>query len=71
MASMAKSLRSAHIFIFNEEDVKSRQGWKHCVQKSLKKVSFNFASEASKVYILSGQKLIKSAKNGQFGEFFF
>ena len=26
-------------------------------------------SEASYVYILSGQKLIKNAKNGQFGEF--
>ena len=27
-----------------------------------KKVSFNIASEASYVYILSGQKLVKSAK---------
>ena len=34
--------------------------------ESHKKVSFNIASEASYVYILSGQKLIKSAKNGQF-----
>ena len=34
------------------------------------KVSFNFASETSYVYILSGQKLIKSAKNGPFGRFF-
>ena len=34
------------------------------------KVSFNIASEASSVYILSGQKLIKKEKkNGQFGEF--
>ena len=30
---------------------------------------FNIASEASNVYILSGQKLIKNPKNGQFGEF--
>ena len=30
------------------------------------KVSFNIASEASYVYILSGQKLIKRAKNGPF-----
>ena len=30
------------------------------------KVSFNIASEASYVYILSGQKLIKNAKNGPF-----
>ena len=34
------------------------------------KVAFNIASEASYVYILSGQKLInKNAKNGQFGDF--
>ena len=33
------------------------------------KVSFNIASVASYVYILSGQKFIKNAKNGQFGEF--
>ena len=36
--------------------------------KNAKKVSFNTASEASDVYILSGQKLIKNAKNGQLGE---
>ena len=30
------------------------------------KVSFNIASEASYVYILGGQKLIKNAKNCQF-----
>ena len=30
------------------------------------KVSFNIASEASYVYIWSGQKLIKNAKNGPF-----
>ena len=29
-------------------------------------VAFNIASEASYVYILSGQKLIKKAKNGPF-----
>ena len=29
-----------------------------------RKVSFNIASEASYVYILSGQKFIKNAKNG-------
>ena len=37
--------------------------------KITEKVSFNIASEASYVYILSGKKLIKNAKNGQFGEF--
>ena len=34
-----------------------------------KKVSFNIASEASYVYILSGQKLIENAKNDPIGEF--
>ena len=32
------------------------------------KVAFNIASEASYVYILSGQKFIKNVKKGQFGE---
>ena len=34
-----------------------------CV-KITEKISFNIASEASNVYILSGQKFIKNAKNG-------
>ena len=34
------------------------------------KVSFNIAIEASYVYILSGQKLIENAKNGQFWRVF-
>ena len=38
--------------------------------KITEKVSFNIASEASYIYILSGQKFIKKVKNGQFlGEF--
>ena len=37
---------------------------KHSVWKPQKKVSSNIASEASYVYILSSQKLIKNAKNG-------
>ena len=37
--------------------------------ENLEKVSFNIASVASYVYILSGQKFIKNAKNCQFGEF--
>ena len=32
--------------------------------KITEKVSFNIASEASYIYILSGKKLIKNAKNG-------
>ena len=38
--------------------------------KITEKVSFNIASEASYVYILSGHKLIKNAKNGQFWRVF-
>ena len=38
--------------------------------KITEKVSFNIASEASYVYILSGQKLIQNAKNGQFWRVF-
>ena len=39
--------------------------------KVIEKVSFNIASEASYVYILSGQKLIKIDKNGPFWRVFF
>ena len=49
---------------FNKTEVKSR-----CL-KIIGKVSFNIASEASYVYILSGQKLIKTAKNGPFWRVF-
>ena len=35
-----------------------------------KKVSYNIASEASSVYILSGQKFIKNAKIGRFWRVF-
>ena len=38
----------------------------HGVWKSQKKVSFNIASEASYVYILSGQKLFQNAKIQRF-----
>ena len=37
--------------------------------KVTEKVSFNIASEASYVYILSRQKLIKNVKNGKNGPF--
>ena len=37
--------------------------------KITEKVSFNIASEASYVYILSGQKFIKNAKYGPFWRF--
>ena len=43
----------------------------HSVWKTTEKVSFyNIASEASYVYILSGQKLIKNAKNGPYWRVF-
>ena len=38
--------------------------------KITQKVASNIASEASYVYILSGEKLFKNAKNGQFWRFF-
>ena len=38
--------------------------------KISEKVSFNIASEASYVYILSVQKLIKNDKNGPIWRFF-
>ena len=45
--------------------------FKHfCSLKIAEKVSFNIASEASYVYILSGQKIIKNAKNGPFWRVF-
>ena len=37
--------------------------------KITEKVSFDIASEASYVYILSGQKLTKNAKNDSFWQF--
>ena len=42
----------------------------HSVWKSQKKSHSTFASEASYVYILRGQKLIKNAKNGPFWRVF-
>ena len=38
--------------------------------KITRKVSFNMASEASYIYILSGQKLLKKVKNSQFWRVF-
>ena len=38
----------------------------HGVWKSQKKVSFNIASEASYIYILTKQKSIKNAQIGPF-----
>ena len=38
--------------------------------KITEKVAFDIASEASYVYILSGHKFIKNAKNGEFWRVF-
>ena len=49
---------------FNKTEVKSR-----CL-KIIGKVSFNIECVASYVYILSGQRLIRNAKNGSFWRVF-
>ena len=46
-----------------------RQTHSRCL-KITENVSFNIASEASNAYILSGQKLIKNAKNDSFWRVF-
>ena len=67
------------LFYFYSQTFKMDQKWKrifwpnHTKSRCLKiteKVSFNIASEASYVYILSGQKLIKNTKNGPFWRVF-
>ena len=53
----------------NEACTSNANYWKVMSRRGLKiteKVSFNIASEASYVYILSGQKLVKHDKNGPF-----
>ena len=57
--------------IFNKEwkRLQVRKASSLCL-KITENVSFNIASEASYVYILSGQKLIKNAKNGPFWRVF-
>ena len=59
IASLKKKIR----------DLVTMKNWTFTASLCLKiteKVSFNTASEASYVYILSGQKLIKNAKNGPY-----
>ena len=73
MASMIKFIstyekRRSRVFDTNETHLQcnlSIEFWNaaRCL-KITEKVSFNIVSEASYVYILSGQKLIKNAKNG-------
>ena len=56
----------------NDESIEHTSRVSLSVSRCLKiteKVSFNIASGANYVYILSGQKFIKNAKKSQFGEF--
>ena len=61
-------LKQMHLWHFDDKS------WelKVCARclKITEKVSFNIASEASYVYILSGQKFIKNAKNVPFWQVF-
>ena len=65
--------RSIHLSFHSIEppsrnrDPKRRKQCFKITQKCL--ILLKIASEASYVYILSGQKFIKNAKNGQFGDF--
>ena len=54
----------------NSKKLNNSKGQKPRCLKITEKVSLNIASEASYVYILSGQKLIKNAKNGPFWRVF-
>ena len=46
-----------------------KKPWTRCL-KIIEKVSYNIASKASYVYILSGQKILKNVKNGPFWRVF-
>ena len=48
----------------------SYKSWRAQCLKIIETVAFNISSEASYLYILSGQKLIKNAKNGPFWRVF-
>ena len=52
--------------------MKKKKILKYCgfLERQVTQISFNIASEASYVYILSGQKLIKNAKNSPFWRVF-
>ena len=49
-------------FMSDHKNAFEMRSFTRCL-KITEKVSFNIASEASYVYILSGQKLLKNAKN--------
>ena len=60
-----KKISNEQLFSYWLSKIKKAQ----CL-KITEKVASNIASEASYVYILSGQKFIKNAKNGQFWRVF-
>ena len=71
----SSKIRFNQIRIFAPKKISNEQLFSYWLSKINKaqclkiteKVAFNIASEASYVYILSGQKFIKNAKNNQFG----
>ena len=66
-------LKRVHIVLTVISTGKKKLTWLSSRAQWLKiteKVAFNIASEARSVYILSGQKCIRIAKNGQFWQFF-
>ena len=58
-------MKMAAFTLYKMTKIKENLKQARCL-KITEKVSFNIASETSYVYILSGQKLIKNAKNGPF-----
>ena len=60
-----KTHKKRAIMEHNHDPMRIRLQHSKCL-KFIEKVSFNIASEASYVYILSGQRLTKSARNGLF-----
>ena len=58
-------MKMAAFTLYKMTKIKENLKQARCL-KITEKVSFNIASEASHVYILIGQKLIKNAKNGSF-----
>ena len=59
-----------HLISVNDVNIMTHECPNTRCLKITEKVSFNIASEASYIYILSGQKLIKNAKNGSFWRVF-
>ena len=49
---------------------KGPKGKQNALIRTVEIVSFNMASEASYIYCLSGEKLIKNAKNGPIWRLF-